>query len=85
MASVHDATAIRDDAPADSEPTGPSQADESWWTAFCTAREAVLDRMLAVQPVELTEADWREYGAIRLDDERVNGYWAGYDAEGGRP
>ncbi len=72
------------DAPAEPEPTGPSQADESWWAAFCRSREAVLDRMLAVQPVELTEADWADYAACRGYDDRVNGYWAGLDERGDR-
>ncbi len=72
------------DAPAEPEPTGPSQDDETWWLAFCREREAVLDRMLALQPVELTEADWADYNLVRLDDEQVNGYWAGLDERGDR-
>ncbi len=83
-AETIDATAADLDAPAEPEPTGPSLADENWWLAFCTAREAVLDRMLALQPVELTEADWDCYGRVRLEEDRVNGYWAGLDERGDR-
>ncbi len=85
--SLHDAAILdhADDCPAEPEPTGPSKADESWWLAFCRSREAVLDRMLALQPVELTAEDWDDYAACRAFEDRVNGYWCGYDAEGGRP
>ncbi len=71
-------------APAEPEPTGHDAADETWWTAFCSEREAVLDRMLALQPVELTAEDWDAYGRVRLEDDRVNGYWAGLDERGDR-
>ncbi len=71
------------DAPAEPEPTGHDAADEAWWEAYCLYREDRLERQAREQPVTLTEADWDAYGAHRLEEQRVAGYWAGYLDERG--
>ncbi len=87
LAGLLDARDAEDDeAPAEPAlPAGPSREDETWWLTYCTSRDAVLDRMLALQPVELSEEDWACYAAVRLEEDRVNGYWAGLDERGDRP